>query len=538
MNKKIIIVLIFIVLAVVIYQVAFKEKEPEYTLAEAKIDTLVQEISETGMVKRGEKVKLSFEGGGRITAINVNVGDTVKAGQTLASLETSQLQIQLQEAAATLELTQAELDKLLSGASVETIRVAQTTVDNAQISLENAQRNEENVKIIAQENIEQDYEDSLNSLDSAYLKIYNAYNEIDSLQRTYFSSNDQESITVKANKATIENAMLQVEPYISAAKSSGENESIDTALIEAKNALGKIYSALETAREICEEITYRDIVSSTDKTALDTQKTNINTSLTSIISAQQTTASTKLTNTSNINTAESSTATAQGVLKSAQDNLALTTASPRQEDIILYQAQVQRAQANVALLQNQITKATLFSLTNGQVIEVNKKVGEMVQPTEIIIALLPSVPFEIETDIYEEDVVKINIGNPVDISLIAFPDQTFKGKVVSVDPAEKLTDGIVYYKIAISLEEIPSIIELLDKIKPGMTADLIIKTAQKENVLVIDEEAVQEKDNKVFVEILRDGKIEEKEIETGFVGSNDMIEIISGLESGEKVIIR
>ena len=538
MNKKIIIVLIFIVLAVVIYQVAFKEKEPEYTLAEAKIDTLVQEISETGMVKRGEKVKLSFEGGGRITAINVNVGDTVKAGQTLASLETSQLQIQLQEAAATLELTQAELDKLLSGASVETIRVAQTTVDNAQISLENAQRNEENVKIIAQENIEQDYEDSLNSLDSAYLKIYNAYNEIDSLQRTYFSSNDQESITVKANKATIENAMLQVEPYISAAKSSGENESIDTALIEAKNALGKIYSALETAREICEEITYRDIVSSTDKTALDTQKTNINTSLTSIISAQQTTASTKLTNTSNINTAESSTATAQGVLKSAQDNLALTTASPRQEDIILYQAQVQRAQANVALLQNQITKATLFSLTNGQVIEVNKKVGEMVQPTEIIIALLPSVPFEIETDIYEEDVVKINIGNPVDISLIAFPDQTFKGKVVSVDPAEKLTDGIVYYKIAISLEEIPSIIELLDKIKPGMTADLIIKTAQKENVLVIDEEAVQEKDNKVFVEILRDGKIEEKEIETGFLGSNDMIEIISGLESGEKVIIR
>ncbi len=536
MNKKIIIVLILIVLALFVYQIAFKEKEPEYTLAEAKIDTVVQEVSETGMVKRGEKLELSFESAGRIAAVNVIVGDIVKAGQSLARLETSQLQIRLQEAAAALKLVQAELDKLLSGASAETIRVAQTTVDNAEISLENAQQNEQNVKIIAQENIEQDYEDALNSLDSAYLKIYNAYNEIDSLQRTYFSSNDQESITAKGNKTTIENAMLQVEPYISAAKSSGENESIDTALIEAKSALDEIYGALETTRETCEEITYRDAVSSTDKTALDTQKTNINTSLTSIISAQQSIASTKLTNTSNISTAESSTATAQGVLKSAQDNLALTTADPRQEDIVLCQAQVQRAQANAALLQNQITKATLFSPTNGQVIEVNKKVGEMVQATEIIVAVLPSVPFEIETDIYEEDVVKISIGNPVDISLIAFPDQIFKGSVRSIAPAEEELEGVVYYEIIIAFSEEAE--KIPEGVKQGMTADLIIETVRKENVLVVAEEAVQKKDDKVFVEVLIDGKIKERKIETGLLGSDDMIEITSGLEAGEKVIIR
>ncbi|MCK5044795.1 efflux RND transporter periplasmic adaptor subunit [Candidatus Parcubacteria bacterium] len=536
MNKKIIIVLVLIVSAILLYQVIFKESEPEYTLTEVKRDTVVQEISETGMVKRGEKIGLSFENTGRIAAVNISVGDIVKAGQALASLETSQLQIQLQEASAALELSQAELNKLLSGASAETIRVAQTAVDNAEISLENAQQNEQNVKVIAQEDIEQDYEDGLNSLDDAYLKIYNAYNAIDSLQRTYFSGNDQESITVKGSKTTIENAMLQTEPYIAAAKSSGENESIDMALIEVKDALNKIYNALEITRETCEAITYRDTVSSTDKTTIDTQKTNINTSLTSIISAQQAIASTKLTNASNINTAESSTATAEGVLKTAQDNLALTTADPRQEDIVLYQAKVQRAQSNLALLKNQIAKATLFCPTNGQVIGVDKKVGEMVQPTGIIITLLPSIPFQIETDIYEEDIVKINIGNPVDIFLIAFPDQIFKGKVMFVDPAEKLMDGVVYYKIIIDFSD--GIEESLEGVKQGMTADLIIKTAQKENVLVIDEDAVQEKDDKVFVEVLTDGKIEEREIETGLLGSNDMMEIISGLEAGEKVILR
>ena len=165
----------------------------------------------------------------------------------------------------------------------------------------------------------------------------------------------------------------------------------------------------------------------------------------------------------------------------------------------------------------------------------------MAHLTDTIVALLPAVPFEIETDIYEEDVVKINIGNPVDISLIAFPDQIFKGEVASIAPAEKLMDGVVYYKITITfhtpissgtVEKIP------EGVKPGMTADLIIQTAQKENVLIIDEEGVQEKDDKIFVEVLKDGKIEEREIETGLLGSDDMIEIISGLEAGEKVILR
>ena len=140
--------------------------------------------------------------------------------------------------------------------------------------------------------------------------------------------------------------------------------------------------------------------------------------------------------------------------------------------------------------------------------------------------------FEIEVNIYEEDVVKINPGNPVDISLIAFPGQVFKGQVISIDPSEKLIEGVVYYKTIIHSEELPA------GIQPGMTADLLINTASKENVLAIPNEAIQKGDDKLRVEILDGNSIKEREIEIGFEGSNGLVEVVSGLKEGDQIILR
>jgi HlyD family secretion protein len=126
----------------------------------------------------------------------------------------------------------------------------------------------------------------------------------------------------------------------------------------------------------------------------------------------------------------------------------------------------------------------------------------------------------------------MEIGNEVEISLVPFPDEIFKGRVILIDPAEKLVEGVVYYEATVAFETIP------EGIKSGMTADLEIKTASREDVLIIPEDAVQEKEGKTIVEVSREGNIEEREIETGLLGSDDMVEVVSGLEEGEKVILR
>ena len=174
------------------------------------------------------------------------------------------------------------------------------------------------------------------------------------------------------------------------------------------------------------------------------------------------------------------------------------------------------------------------SPTSGQITEINKEKGETTQPASqsAVISLLPLTPFQIEVDIYEEDVVKVNIGNSVDISLVAFPDQFFKGELIIISPVEKLVDGVVYYEVKIEFKEIP------ENIKPGMTADLTINTLSKENVLVIPVDAVIEKEDKKIVEVFKDGSIEEREVVTGLEDNDDMVEVISGLEEGENVIIQ
>jgi HlyD family secretion protein len=512
MKRFIIPAVIVIVSAFVVYNTVLKKEEAEFGTAQVLKGKISQEVFETGQVKKGDIINLSFKNTGTIEEIYVKVGEEVSRGEVLAKLETSQLQIQIKEAESALAVAQAQLDKVLAGATVEEIKKAKTAVQNKQIALDSAQ-----------EDLEAAYEDALNDLDDAYLKAYNAQNTTDEIRRSYFTNPDQAKIKYETNLDNLKLAASQIKELVDKAKENSQRDKIDLALSGTKSKLSDISNYLKNIREICEDPNYRNVVSSTDKTSIDTQRTNINTAISTVTSAQQT-----------ITSAYSSVESAEGDLQTAQDDLAILTAAPVQEDIDLYQAKVSQAQAEVDVLENKMDESYLRSPVAGQITSVKKKAGELAQPAlqDIVATLLPAAPYEIEADIYEEDVVKINIGNPVNISLVPFPDKTFKGEVVSIDPAEKLVDGVVYYKITVAFDSVP------ENIKPGMTADLTIKTAEKENVLIVPEEAVQEKNGKTIAEVLKEEEIEEREIETGLKGSDDMVEIISGLQEHEKVILR
>jgi len=497
MKKTILIIIIVaVVLGVGVYYLFIKNEEPTFVLEKVSKGTVVKEVLETGIVKVSEERNLSFKDTGRIEKIYVEVGDIIKIGQKLAQLDNSQLYIQLEEAQAALEVAQAK------------------KID-AQVSLKNAQQDLKDIEADAKEDLKNAYQDALSVLDDCYLKIYDAFNVAKLIQRTYFTSSDQEGINVRDNRDRIERALNQAESYIEEAKNDSQNEKIDTALSEVEDALEDTTNALEAIRDTTETTVYRNDVSSADKTSLDNQKSYIITAHTNIVNAQQTISTTKITNTTNINTAQATISTLETKL---------------QEDG-LYQAQINQAQAKILLLQDQIQESILRTPNKGQIIKVNKKEGEIVKVTESVISFLPAHPFQIEVDIYEEDIVNVKIANPVDITLVAFPDQVFKGRVVSIDPAEELIEGVVYYGIAIDFEETK------EGIKPGMTADIVIETDKKENVLVIPENALEKINGKKIVKVFKDGEIEEREIEIGLEGDNDLIEVVSGLEEGEEIAI-
>ena len=533
MKKLIGFLIIIVIAAVFIYQFFLKEAEPEFTLATVARGDVTQEVSETGQVKKGDKIELSFRSGGVIEEIYVEMGGEVKAGDVLAKLEKDQLNIQLTEAQANLELYQAQLSKLLAGATPEEVQIGQTAVNNTQVALDVALQALEDIKAQGQDNLKAACEDALNVLDDSYIKIFNAKNAVDLVQITYFATLDQEGVAVKENEDKIQNALDQVNPHLNTAKSTKADGDIDTALLEMEKALGNTSESLGAVRETCDAINYKNIVSSTSKSSLDTHRGYINTALTNIVNSQQTISSTKLTNTVNINTYQGTVDSAQGTLKAAQDELAQLIAPPREEDVDLYQAQVKQARASVQLLEKQMADTILKSPVAGQIIEIGKRAGEMVQSAlkDVVFSILPRVPFEIEVDIYEEDVVKMRVDNQVDIFLVAYPENHQKGKIVFIDPSEKIVDGVVYYKATIAFDS------LSVDVKPGMTADLVIKTDSRENVLIIPEDAIEKENGKNIIQLFTGGKSKKQEIETGLYGVDDMVEVLSGLGEGEIIII-
>lgn len=512
----------------------------EYTLQKVERTSIVQEVSETGTVKMGEEIKLNFKRAGAIEGTYISIGQKVTSGQSLAKLDTRELAIQLTEAQAQQEVAQASLNKLLAGATPEEIQVKETTVANASVSWENAKQNLINVQAETENDLNSVHEDAVNTIEAAYLEVENSANLAGRIQRDYFSSGDQESMQVINAKNKINLASAQAKNWLDSVNNLifGEAEDnykkVDEALTGLKNELKTTSDNLIIIRQNCDKPNYWNTVSSTDKDAIDSQRTAVNVDLTAVVNSEQAISSTKITNQTSINTVQASVDTAQGNLKKAEDDLLLLKAGPRSEDVDLYQAQLKQAEAKISLLQRQISDSYLVSPVIGQITKIEKRVGETVQPTisDYVVAILPDTPFQIEVNIYEEDVVKMAIGNPVEIGLVAFPDQSFTGKVISIEPAEKVIEEVVYYKTIIDFDEIPQ------GVRPGMTADITIKTAFRENVLAVPKRAIKKADGRTTIDIFKNGNIEKREIQTGIEGSEGMVEVVSGIEEGEEIVIR
>jgi RND family efflux transporter MFP subunit len=524
-------ILTLIAVAFFVYK-ALNPRKTDYVTETVRLGNMVQEVSESGSVSKGEALNLNFKNGGKITGINVRVGDKVAQGQSLAQLDASDFELKRRQAEADLNLANIKFNRLLNGASGEDIKIVQTRVDNAKISVASSRQTLADVENTAAEAVKNIYDNALDGLSEAYTKAYNAQVFADLLQRTYFVPHEDDSIRVFEDAQKNEKAVLEIKNALDTAKASRRNADIDSAIGAALSNLDSIASSLKEIRQICEKEQWRDVVSATDKASLDGHRNLIGDEIVSITAAKQAISSQTVTNSYNINAAKSSLNAVLGLLDAAQNEYDSLTAQPRSEDVALLKTQIDLAKTQLDLLNKEIDDCVLTSPVAGEVIAVNNRAGEMASIASSLatIVILPSDPYEIDIDIYEEDVVKFKVGAPVTITLTAVPDKTFFGKVISVDPAQKIINGVVYYGTKISFDDAPEVL------KPGMSADVVIIAAERNGVAVVSESALQKNDAGYFVQVLENGKTRDIAVLTG-ISSKGQVEILSGLSGGEEVII-
>jgi len=438
-------------------------KKTETEFVTVKKGAILQEVSVVGNVKPVKNVDLAFEKAGKISLVLVEVGDYVASGATLVGQNNTELYSQLEKANADLETQKAEFNK------------SEIVLDNYYSAVANI------------------LNDAYNKADDAVRK------QIDS----FFT--DGESDTPKLNFTTT-NSQAQTDSQNGRLTSRAELDNwkseLDKLNANSRDELNLALSKAESHLKIIRDFLF-DVMDALEKannlsvSTLDSYKANVTTART------------------NINTASTN-------ISDQKQSINLQNAT-----IISEEASVKSYEASVGNIEAQIAKTVLYSPISGVVIKQDAKVGEIAAANSVLVSILSSV-YEVEAFIPEVDIAKIKIGDSAKATLDAYgKDVVFEAKVISINPAETMVEGVATYKTTLQLNS-------GDKpVKSGMTANLDILTAQKNDALIVPQRAVTSTDGDKFVDI---GTTTVKVI-TGLRGSDGNIEILEGLKEGDKIVI-
>ncbi|MGQ9554125.1 MAG: HlyD family secretion protein [Anaerolineae bacterium] len=144
---------------------------------------------------------------------------------------------------------------------------------------------------------------------------------------------------------------------------------------------------------------------------------------------------------------------AQADLAAAQAALELVQAGARPEELAAAEAQVQAAQASVDLAQAALDATILKAPFAGTVSSISLAVGEYAAPGLPLVRLGDVSAWLVETDnLSELDVVKLAVGDAVQVSFDALPGAVIKGRVQHIQPAAEVKRGDVTYTVAVVLE--------------------------------------------------------------------------------------
>jgi multidrug efflux pump subunit AcrA (membrane-fusion protein) len=129
----------------------------------------------------------------------------------------------------------------------------------------------------------------------------------------------------------------------------------------------------------------------------------------------------------------------------------------------------------------------------------------------------------------EIDVTKVEEGQKVTLTLDAFSEKTFTGKVLAIDTSGSVSSGVTSYPTIIGFDTAP------ENLYSNMSVSATIITNIKNNVILVTSSAVQTVNGRSTVRVLKDGKVTSVSVEIG--DSNDtQIEIVSGIKEGDTVI--
>jgi HlyD family secretion protein len=453
-KKTSIVVVIIIIAGIWYYHSSHTVTATTYVVKPVTIGTVETTVSGTGQVSSSQEMVVYPKVSGDVVTVNVKNGDTVKSGQVLATLDST-------NAYYSLENAKIALEKLQTSSPISATS-DQNSVTNAQNSLTQSYQSAFNT-------ISSAYNDMgpiiTNMNDLFYGKNSSPYFSDTNIAGSSYASNAQqykEAAGVVLDKASAEYTAFR-QTYL--ATNSSASSTVAASLSQELTLSQDLATAIKNTA-----VAINYIINQTPQTSRTSAMTTDQNSVSSWLSSVNQ-------DVSSLSSASTGIQTAGQSLIQAQANLAAdqTTNDP---------LDLQSAKLSLQQAQTTYDEYTITAPFDGIVGNVTLRPGDSAGASTAI-ATVVTKNYISTIVLNEVDVAKVAVGQPVSVTFNALPDVVATGTVTDVDSIGAVSQGVVSYNVVISFgTDNP-------QIKAGMSINANIVTAEADSVVVVPNGAVK-----------------------------------------------
>jgi multidrug efflux pump subunit AcrA (membrane-fusion protein) len=206
---------------------------------------------------------------------------------------------------------------------------------------------------------------------------------------------------------------------------------------------------------------------------------------------------------------------------------------PDADEILLAEAQLDKAQAELNFIAGSDLILDLVSPIDGIVLSIDAQVGDRINNQTVLTLADLSQP-RVEVYLDEIDTANVQVGDRAEIIFDAIPERTFSGQVIEVDPQLSRVGDTQGGRALVLLDEgANNLVEL----PLGLNAGVDIIAEEATNAVLVTIEAIeQDADGSDVVYVIDGESVEIRKIQVGLKDATTA-EIIAGLQPGERVAI-
>ncbi len=431
----IVVVLLVALAAVVVWAVESENESFDDLLVELELkDESAEGIEGSGFIE-AEGVVLASQLGGKVLSVEVAEGDPVEEKTLLVVLDVPGLDAQIRQAEEAVSAAQAQLDRLRAGARPQEVSQAEAALARAEAASDGADKALASALRAREERREIELGTGV-----AESQVAVAERQLEAAQarlRAAEALEDQSLVTASQSEAVPEVA-AEAAAGLQQAEDLRLQAELDVAMAEVDLALARELLVLQRER-------------GDDPIELD----------------------------SNVDAARMEADSARAARDEAEAQLDLLEEGASASRLRLAESALRQAEARLRSLEVQHEMASLESPQGGQVVEVFAEQGEAVAQGASLVRVAQLSPLYITIYVAETDVGDLEIGQPVELTVDAYDDETFDGEVVAIAAEAEFTPKNVQtkedradlvYAVRIRVPNADG------DLRPGMPADAVIST--------------------------------------------------------------